>query len=126
MRVKWPEIKETLAKRYNNAIKRLTQTHSEDVFQLYMNAFARQIDPHTSYLSPRNAEQFQSEMNLSLEGIGAVLQMTNDYTVIRSLVAVVRLRTANSWARVTALLVWAKTVKILSMSLAGVWTMLYS
>ncbi|MCG6507341.1 tail-specific protease, partial [Vibrio parahaemolyticus] len=59
----WPEIKETLAKRYNNAIKRLTQTHSEDVFQLYMNAFARQIDPHTSYLSPRNAEQFQSEMN---------------------------------------------------------------
>ncbi|MCG6414521.1 carboxy terminal-processing peptidase [Vibrio fluvialis] len=83
----WPEIKETLAKRYNNAIKRLTQTHSEDVFQLYMNAFARQIDPHTSYLSPRNAEQFQSEMNLSLEGIGAVLQMTDDYTVIRSLVA---------------------------------------
>ncbi|MBY7769614.1 carboxy terminal-processing peptidase [Vibrio fluvialis] len=83
----WPEIKETLARRYNNAIKRLTQTHSEDVFQLYMNAFARQIDPHTSYLSPRNAEQFQSEMNLSLEGIGAVLQMTDDYTVIRSLVA---------------------------------------
>ncbi|MCG6409753.1 carboxy terminal-processing peptidase [Vibrio fluvialis] len=83
----WPEIKETLAKRYNNAIKRLTQTHSEDVFQLYMNAFARQIDPHTSYLSPRNAEQFQSEMNLSLEGIGAVLQMIDDYTVIRSLVA---------------------------------------
>ncbi|WP_245868945.1 carboxy terminal-processing peptidase, partial [Vibrio fujianensis] len=41
---------------------------------------------HTSYLSPRNAEQFQSEMNLSLEGIGAVLQMTDDYTVIRSLV----------------------------------------
>ncbi|MDF4536549.1 PDZ domain-containing protein, partial [Vibrio parahaemolyticus] len=43
--------------------------------------------PHTSYLSPRNAEQFQSEMNLSLEGIGAVLQMTDDYTIIRSLVA---------------------------------------
>ncbi|WNJ95205.1 carboxy terminal-processing peptidase [Vibrio ruber] len=84
---KWPEIKETLTKRYNNAIKRLTQTHSEDVFQLFMNAFARQIDPHTSYLSPRSAEQFKSEMNLSLEGIGAVLQMTDDYTVIRSLVA---------------------------------------
>ncbi|KUI99448.1 carboxy terminal-processing peptidase [Vibrio sp. MEBiC08052] len=84
---KWPEIQETLTKRYNNAIKRLTQTHSEDVFQLFMNAFARQIDPHTSYLSPRSAEQFKSEMNLSLEGIGAVLQMTDDYTVIRSLVA---------------------------------------
>lgn len=83
----WPEIKETLDKRYNNAIKRLTQTKSEDVFQTYMNAFAREVDPHTSYLSPRNAEQFQSEMNLSLEGIGAVLQMTDDYTIIRSLVA---------------------------------------
>jgi len=83
----WSEIKETLAKRYNNAMKRISQTKSEDVFQLYMNAFAREVDPHTSYLSPRNAEQFQSEMNLSLEGIGAVLQMTDDYTVIRSLVA---------------------------------------
>lgn len=83
----WNEIKETLGKRYNNALKRLTQTHSEDVFQIYMNAFAREVDPHTSYLSPRNAEQFQSEMNLSLEGIGAVLQVVDDYTVIRSLVA---------------------------------------
>ncbi|SEG22235.1 carboxy terminal-processing peptidase [Vibrio hangzhouensis] len=83
----WKEIKETLGKRYNNAIKRLTQSHNEDAFQVYMNAFAREVDPHTSYLSPRSAEQFQSEMNLSLEGIGAVLQMTDDYTVIRSLVA---------------------------------------
>ncbi len=83
----WPEIKEVLEKRYNNAMKRITQTNNEDAFQLYMNAFARQVDPHTSYLSPRNAEQFQSEMNLSLEGIGAVLQLTDDYTVIRSLVA---------------------------------------
>lgn len=83
----WPEIKEVLTKRYNNAMKRISQTQSEDVFQLYMNAFARAVDPHTSYLSPRNADTFQSEMNLSLEGIGAVLQMTDDYTVIRSLVA---------------------------------------
>ncbi|MBV7296864.1 carboxy terminal-processing peptidase [Enterovibrio paralichthyis] len=83
----WPEIQETLSKRYNNALKRLTQTKSEDVFQVYLNAFSREIDPHTSYLSPRNAEQFQSEMNLSLEGIGAVLQVEDDFTVIRSLVA---------------------------------------
>ncbi|CAH0526007.1 carboxy terminal-processing peptidase [Vibrio hippocampi] len=82
----WEEIKTTLSKRYNNAIKRLMQSHNEDAFQVYMNAFAREVDPHTSYLSPRNAEQFQSEMNLSLEGIGAVLQLTDDYTVIRSLV----------------------------------------
>ncbi|MGB2078669.1 MAG: carboxy terminal-processing peptidase [Vibrio sp.] len=83
---KWSEIQELLGKRYNNAIKRLTQSHSEDVFQVYMNSFARQVDPHTSYLSPRNAEEFQSEISLSLEGIGAVLQAGDDYTTIRSLV----------------------------------------
>ncbi len=83
----WPDIQDTLKKRYNNALKRLTQTKSEDVFQIYLNAFSREVDPHTSYLSPRNAEQFQSEMNLSLEGIGAVLQVEDDFTVIRSLVA---------------------------------------
>lgn len=83
----WPEIVKILSKRYNNAIKRLSQTHSEDVFQSVMNAFSRSVEPHTSYLSPRNAERFQMEMNLSLEGIGAVLQMVDDYTVIKSLVA---------------------------------------
>ena len=62
----WPEIVDILQKRYNNAIKRLIQTNSEDVFQGVMNAFSRSIEPHTSYLSPRNAERFQMEMNLSL------------------------------------------------------------
>jgi len=83
---KWPEIKTLLTKRYNYALKQLTQTESEDVFQTFMNAYAYTIEPHTSYLSPRNAERFQMEMNLSLEGIGAVLQLEDDYTVVRSLV----------------------------------------
>lgn len=83
---KWNEIKELLSKRYNYALKHLIQTESEDVFQTFMNAYARSIEPHTSYLSPRNAERFKMEMNLSLEGIGAVLQLEDDYTVIRSLV----------------------------------------
>jgi carboxyl-terminal processing protease len=82
----WPEVVETLGKRYNNALKRLTQTNSEDVFQTVMNAFARSVEAHTSYLSPSNAERFEQNMNLSLEGIGAVLQAEYDYTVIRSLV----------------------------------------
>lgn len=82
----WPEIKTLLGKRYNNAIKRLTQSESEDVFQTLMSAFSRGIEPHTSYLSPRNADRFNSEMNLSLEGIGAVLQADDDFTVVRSLV----------------------------------------
>lgn len=83
---KHEEIASILGKRYRHAMKRLTQTKSEDVFQSFMNAFARTIEPHTSYLSPRNADRFKQEINLSLEGIGAVLQSDFDYTVIRSLV----------------------------------------
>jgi len=83
----WPKVKEVLGKRYQYAIKRLKQSESEDVFQTLMNSFARVVEPHTSYLSPRNAERFQMEMNLSLEGIGAVLRAEEDYTVIQSVVA---------------------------------------
>ncbi|WP_455820403.1 carboxy terminal-processing peptidase [Pseudomonas cerasi] len=81
------EIREVLTKRYQFAVRRLAQSNSEDVFQLAMTAFAHEIDPHTNYLSPRNTEQFNTEMSLSLEGIGAVLQMDDDYTVINSMVA---------------------------------------
>jgi carboxyl-terminal processing protease len=82
----WPKIQEVLGKRYRYAIKRLKQSESEDVFQVVMNSFARVVEPHTSYLSPRNAERFQMDMNLSLEGIGAVLRAEEDYTVINSVV----------------------------------------
>ena len=78
----WDKVKETLTKRYKYAIKRIKQSESEDVFQVVMNSFARVVEPHTSYLSPRNAERFQMEMNLSLEGIGAVLRAEDDYTVV--------------------------------------------
>lgn len=83
----WEKIQEVLGKRYRYAIKRLKQSESEDVFQIVMNSFARVVEPHTSYLSPRNAERFQMEMNLSLEGIGAVLRAEEDYTVIQSVVS---------------------------------------
>jgi len=82
----WPKIKEVLTKRYEYAIKRLKQSESEDAFQLVMNSFARVVEPHTSYLSPRNAERFQVDMNLSLEGIGAELRSIEDYTVIHRVV----------------------------------------
>ncbi len=61
------EIRDTLTRRYKFAIRRPAQTNSEDVFSLAMTAFAREIDPHTNYLSPRNTEQFNTEMSLSLE-----------------------------------------------------------
>ncbi|QTL34654.1 MULTISPECIES: carboxy terminal-processing peptidase [Pseudoalteromonas] len=82
----WAGIKEVLTKRYKNTIKRLVQTNNEDAFQIVMNAFARSIEAHTSYLSPRRAEQFKMDMELELEGIGAVLGYDEDYTIIRSLV----------------------------------------
>ncbi|EXI63190.1 carboxy-terminal protease [Mannheimia granulomatis] len=83
---KWPEIKKTLIKRYNFAIKRLTQSKADDILQTYLNSFSREIDPHTSYLSPRAAKAFQESMNLSLEGIGATLSQEDDVTTIKSLV----------------------------------------
>ncbi|WP_024589182.1 MULTISPECIES: carboxy terminal-processing peptidase [unclassified Pseudoalteromonas] len=82
----WEGIKEVLTKRYKNAEKRLVQSNSEDAFQIVMNSLARSIEAHTSYLSPRRAEQFKMDMDLELEGIGAVLSPDEDYTVIRSLV----------------------------------------
>jgi carboxyl-terminal processing protease len=82
----WAKTQELLTKRYKRAIKRLTQTSSEDVFQTVMQSFARSIEAHTSYLSPRNAERFQMQMNLTFEGIGAVLLSEDDFTVIRSVV----------------------------------------
>jgi len=84
---KFEKVAEILGKRYRYAIKRIKQSESEDVFQIIMNSFARVVEPHTSYLSPRNAERFQMEMNLSLEGIGAVLRAEEDYTVIQSVVS---------------------------------------
>lgn len=83
---KWPEIKSKLTKRYNLAIRRLTQVKPDDITQIYLNAFSREIDPHTSYLAPRTAKSFNESMNLSLEGIGATLQSEDDETMIKSLV----------------------------------------
>lgn len=82
----WKETKKKLIKRYNYAIKRMTQTRADDITQLFLNSLAREIDPHTSYLSPRKAKSFNEDMNLSLEGIGATLQMEDDETIIKSLV----------------------------------------
>lgn len=82
----WAEVKKKLSKRYNLAIRRLTQTKPDDVTQLFVNAFAREIDPHTSYLAPRTAKSFNESMNLSLEGIGATLRQEDDETIIQSLV----------------------------------------
>ena len=58
----------------------------EDAFQSFMNSYAESTDPHTDYLGPRAAENFDISMKLSLEGIGAVLQARDEYTAIREIV----------------------------------------
>ncbi|MCX8649380.1 carboxy terminal-processing peptidase [Gilliamella sp. B2776] len=80
------QIREILTKRYNRVLKTIEQSNNEDAFQVFMNAFAREIDPHTSYLAPRKKRDFDSEMSLSFEGIGATLSQQDDYTVIMSFV----------------------------------------
>lgn len=79
-------IRETLDKRYENYQSRVRKLNNEDVFQMFMNAYATSIEPHTNYLGPRSAENFDIQMRLSLEGIGAVLQTRDEYTVIREIV----------------------------------------
>ncbi|NHZ39595.1 carboxy terminal-processing peptidase [Massilia aquatica] len=79
-------IRETLDKRYENYVGRMGKVDSEDVFMTFMNAYATSIEPHTNYLGPRSADNFAIAMRLSLDGIGAVLQQREDYTVIREIV----------------------------------------
>ncbi len=79
-------IRETLDKRYENYITRARKMNNEDVFQIFMNAYAMSIEPHTNYLGPRASENFDIAMRLSLEGIGAVLQTRDEYTVVREVV----------------------------------------
>ena len=79
-------IRDTLDKRYENYLSRSRKLNNEDVFQIFMNAYAMSIEPHTNYLGPRASENFDISMRLSLEGIGAVLQTRDEYTVIREIV----------------------------------------
>ena len=79
-------IRETLDKRYENYVNRIGKLNNEDVFQMFMNAYATAIEPHTNYLGPRSADNFDIAMRLSLEGIGCVLQSRDDYTIIREVV----------------------------------------
>ena len=72
--------RELLVKRYSTQITQYQQRDSQDVFQLYINALASLYDPHTSYFTPRTTENFQINMSLSLTGIGAELNIEDEYT----------------------------------------------
>ncbi|PSL15724.1 carboxyl-terminal processing protease [Marinobacterium halophilum] len=80
------EAREILSKRYQNQQQRIAQAKEDDVFESFVNALTHEFDPHTQYFSPRGSENFQINMSLSLEGIGAVLQAENDQTKVVRLV----------------------------------------
>lgn len=78
--------KDDISKRYKNRLRRIAQQKEEDIFSLAMNILTNQFDPHSSYLSPRSAEDFDMNMSLKLSGIGALLGVDDDYTKVISLV----------------------------------------
>jgi carboxyl-terminal processing protease len=78
----WEEAADILRGRYERLAKRVSQVTADDVFETYMNAVAHTVDPHSSYLSPRNSEEYRIQMSLSYEGIGASLQLEDDYVTV--------------------------------------------
>jgi len=75
-----------LKERYKRSEKYMARTRSEDVFQVFMNAYTESIDPHTSYMIPKTAQEFNKDMAQSFEGIGATLRLEGDYVTIQDLV----------------------------------------
>jgi carboxyl-terminal processing protease len=78
----WEESRDILRGRYQQVRKRLDQVKSDDVFETFMNAYAHTMDPHTSYFSPRNSEEYRIQMSLNYDGIGATLQMQDEYVAV--------------------------------------------
>jgi carboxyl-terminal processing protease len=83
----WPEAADILRKRYEHVARRMDQSKPEDVFEAFMNAFVLSLDPHSNYFSARNSEEYNIQMSLSYEGIGASLQLTDDYVTVIDVIA---------------------------------------
>ena len=80
------EIIDKLSKRYRNQLSQISKTNDRDVFQTYMSTVATAVDPHTSYFSPRDSENFNMGLSLSLQGIGAQLTTEEEYTKVAELI----------------------------------------
>ena len=80
-------IRSALIKSFRSRLNVLNHQKPDDAFQAYINALATSFDPHTSYFSPEEYENFQIDMSRSLEGIGAKLQTEAEYTVVNEVIA---------------------------------------
>jgi carboxyl-terminal processing protease len=76
------EVRENLTRRYQRQKDVTYQLKADEVFEWFMNAYTKELGPHTQYMSHATTENFRISMSLSLEGIGAALQTEQDYTVI--------------------------------------------
>jgi len=80
------EIKDKLSKRYRNQLSQVLKTNERDIFQTFLSTVAKTLDPHTAYFSPRDSENFNMGLSLSLQGIGAQLTTEDEYTKIVELI----------------------------------------
>ncbi|MCP3984601.1 MAG: tail-specific protease [bacterium] len=80
------EAKKRLVHRYELRTKRVSELTREDLYSQFLDAFAGALDPHTSYLSPHVWEDFQIQMELSLEGIGVALTERDGYAVVEQII----------------------------------------
>ena len=80
------EIREKLSKRYRNQLRQILKTNDKDIFQTYLSNVAKAVDPHTAYFSPRDSENFNMGLSLSLQGIGAQLTTEEEYTKVVELI----------------------------------------
>lgn len=84
--MKLKEAKKQLIHRYEVILKHVAETKRNDLFGQFLDAFASALDPHSNYLSKDVLEDFEINMRLSLEGIGATLSNQDGYTVIENLI----------------------------------------
>ena len=87
--LKEKELKKSIAKlmkRFDNRIKSLNRVSKDDIFSLYVNSYTGFYDPHTNYMTPKSQEDFEINMYLSLEGIGAILTSEDGITKITRLI----------------------------------------
>jgi carboxyl-terminal processing protease len=82
----WKEAADVLRKRYQRVLDRINDLDSDEVFETFMNAFAMTLDPHSNYLSPRQSEEYKIQMSLSYQGIGASLQLDDDFVQVMNVI----------------------------------------
>ena len=84
--MKLDEAKKNVIKNYERVLKRTQETKQDDLFSGYLDSFAHALDPHSSFFSRDVLEDFEIQMRLSLEGIGATLSSQDGFTVVEQLV----------------------------------------